>query len=250
MSDNLPVPFTSRADLLVGDSAYIKKLQSDPAITDEQWAELETWAQQNVTSPVQPSIICKGSDCIYVTSCPLSRAEIPLPENDPCVVEETVKRNWLSVYLPEVGNSTDGYKIVDTGMVIDLVSTLLDIHRAQGEVSDMPNVAERVLRGFDAKGKPITDLKMNPLHFYLANARKLKMKILDTLVATRDARKKDKSRTSQDATQLLTEMRATIETLAKQKIELKEQLEIAQAQVIDSAPLGLEDEDDGAAPTT
>lgn len=254
----LPAPLKERANLLVGDQAYLAKLRNDPDITDEQWNALTEYFTQNAASPMQPSIICKDAECPYIESCPLKRAEIPRPEGQPCVIEETVKRNWAEIYLPEVGESPDGFKAVDTGMVIDLVSTLLDIHRAQAEVSEMPNVAERVLRGVDSKGKPIVELKMNPLHFYLGNARKLKMKILEQLVATRDARRKDKSRTTQDATQLLTEMRATLDAITQQKRLLIEENERLRAQVgvqdAEFTPLDPdavdpgEEADDGATP--
>lgn len=221
MSTQLPVPVRHRGDLLVGDRQFLQQLQANPAITPDQWKDLETYFAENLASPLQPSIICEDQACPYYKSCPLVRANVPRPTGKPCVVEETVKRNWRELYLSQIGDSMEGNLAVDTGMIIDLVSTLVDIHRAQMEVAESPRVAERVLRGYDSEGEAFTDLKMNPVHFYLKNARLLKMKLLEQLVATRDARKKDKSREVQDQTRLMTEMRSALTDLHTKQRELK-----------------------------
>jgi hypothetical protein len=216
----LPAVVRDRQDLLVGDRQFLQQLQASPSMTEAQWRALEGYFHENAASPIQPSIICEDADCPYYKSCPLVRAEIPRPVGKPCVIEETVKRNWRELYLTQIGDSIEGNPAVDTGMIIDLVSTLLDIHRAQMEVAESPRVAERVLRGYDAKQNPIVELKMNPVHFFLKNARQLKVELLEQLVATRDARKKDKSRDVQDQTRMMTEMRGVITNLREKLVEL------------------------------
>lgn len=249
----LPIVHRAQADLMVGEPAYLQKLQAQGALTPDQWQRLEEYFAKNISSPMQPSIICKDLDCPYINSCPLKLAKVARPTGDPCVIEETVKRNWAEIYLNEVGTSEDGYPAVDTGVVIDLVNTLLDLHRAQMEVADSPEVAERTLRGFDKDQRPIIDLKMNPLHFYLKNARLLKMKLLDLLVASRDARKKDKSRQTNDQAQLLTKMRESLDAARQLELERRQQaadqLQVAAAVVVES-PADPEDTDAGTAPPT
>lgn len=229
MSQYLPVELKERANLLVGERKYMnrvkgvvepleawttKRYTTGSAITDSQWQILDTYFADNAAGPVQSSIICKGEECPYVESCPLARAKVQLPMGDPCVVEETVKRNWAALYFREIGVAEDGYAAVDRGVVIDLMNTMLDIKRAQDEVAKMPNVAERVLRGFDKDNNAIIEMKMNPVHFYLKNARLLKQKLLQNLVATREARAKDKSRQTESTAQLMVQMREAVESLA------------------------------------
>ena len=228
---NLPAALTERANLLTGDQKYLATLQKAGALTEAQWDKLESYFMDNAAGPIQPSIICKGQDCSYVRQCPLAQAKVPLPFDEPCVVEETVKRNWAQLYYAEFGRAKDGYAAVDRGVIIDLMNTMLDIKRAQDEMANSPEVAERVLRGFDKENNPIVELKMNPLHFYLKNARLLKQKLLGNMVATRDARAKDKSRQTESTAQFMTELKGLAEEMAKKNKELM--LREAEATVID-----------------
>lgn len=211
-SADLPATLADRGNLMVGDQTYLQKLRAG-ALSEDQWNALEAYFGDNAAGPIQPSIICKSKECPYYNACPLVRAEVELPVGDPCVVEETVKRNWASLYYPEIGKAKDGYAAVDRGVVIDLINTMMDIKRAQEEAVDQPQVVERVLRGFDKDNNAIIELRMNPLHFYLKNARLLKQKILHNLVATREARAKDKSRQTESTAHLMTEMRESLDML-------------------------------------
>jgi hypothetical protein len=202
---------------LVGKKTYLQKLQAGGALTADQWAELTQYFEESASAPVQQSIICKDAECVYYTSCPLVRASIPRPFGDPCVIEETVKRNWQELYFADLGKAEDGFAAVDRGLIIDLVNTMLDIKRAQDELVDQPAVAERVLKGFDKDNNAIVELRMNPVHFYLANARKLKAKLLDIQVATREARAKDKTRKTESAAQFMTELNELVNDMRDQQ---------------------------------
>jgi hypothetical protein len=56
---------------------------------------------------------------------------------------------------------------------------------------------------------------MNPVIFSLRHSRKSKTMILEQLVATRDARSKDKSRKTQDQSNLMAELRGLVDSKLK-----------------------------------
>lgn len=212
MSDSDIVPsIPGNADLIVGDAAWKAKLKTDPAMTEEKWQKLATYFDVNSLSAVASSIICKAQDCPFYTSCFLRQEKIPLPVDNPCPIEETFKHRWAAELGATLGHTQDGYANIDLGMVVDLINTQLDIHRAQSELVDNPLMAERTIRGYDPQGNPIIDMKMNPTFFALKGARKLKQDILEALNATREARSKDNSRLSEDGAQMLTEFRKALE---------------------------------------
>lgn len=215
----LPAALADRRNLLVGEAAYLAKLQAEGALTEAQWQALEKYCHENAAAPVQPSIICKDKDCPYFTSCPLTRAGIPRPFGNPCSIEETVKRNWASLYYAEIGVAEDGYAAIDRGVVIDLVNTMLDIKRAQDELASGDNglssvITTRDLKGWTKDDEPIVELKVNPVHLYLKNARIAKSKLLESLVATRESRAKNRHQKTTTAASLMTELAEVIRTVA------------------------------------
>jgi len=217
---HLPATLRDRQNLLVGTPAYLAKLQASGALTEAQWQALATYCQANAAAPIQQSIICQDHQCPYFESCPLVREDIPRPLGDPCVVEETVKRNWAALYYEEIGIADDGYAAIDRGVVIDLMNTMLDIKRAQDELVSGKNsqssvITQRDLKGWTKDDEPIVELKVNPIHLYLKNARIIKSKLLESLVATREARAKNRNQKTTTAASLMTELTTAIHALTK-----------------------------------
>src|SRR3990167_2108570 len=217
---NLPAELEDRRHLLVGDAAYLAKLQTEGALTEVQWQALETYFRESAAAPVQPSILCKDTECPYFESCPLVRAQVPRPVGKPCVVEDTVKRNWAALYYAEIGVAEDGYAAVDRGVVIDLMNTMLDIKRAQDELASGDRgsnsvITQRDLKGWTKDNEPIVELKVNPIHVYLKNARLIKSKLLESLIATRESRAKNKHQKTTTAASLMTELAALIKQVSQ-----------------------------------
>lgn len=212
MPNNANLPsIPGNADLISGDPDWKEQLKNDPSIDAAKWKKIGDYFDENSLAPVQPSILCEGSECPYYKACFLVREDIPLPLGKPCPIEETFKTRWARELATTLGATEDGYQNIDLGMVVDLINTQLDIHRAQSELVTNPRMAERTVRGFDPQGNPIVDLRMNPTFFALKGARKLKTEILECLNATREARSKDSSRLTQDGAQMLTDFRKALE---------------------------------------
>lgn len=199
------------ADLISGDEDWVEKLKNDPTIDAKKWQKIGQYFEENSLAPIQPSILCEGSECPYYKACFLVREGISLPAGKPCPIEETFKQRWAVELAATLGLAEDGFANIDLGMVVDLINTQLDIHRAQSELVTNPRMAERTIKGFDPSGNPIVDLRMNPTFFALKGARKLKQDILEALNATREARSKDSNRLTQDGAQMLTEFRKALE---------------------------------------
>jgi hypothetical protein len=211
MSTNQLPSIPGNGDIMSGDDDWMDKLKNDPAIDDQKWEKIDKYFETNSLAPVQQSIICEGQDCPFYKSCFLRRENIPLPQGTPCPIEETFKQRWAIELASSLGLAEDGFHSVDLGMVVDLINTQLDIHRAQSELVENPRMAERTIKGFDPQGNPLVDLKMNPTFFALKGARKLKTDILEALNATREARSKDAGRLTKDGAQMLTEFRKALE---------------------------------------
>jgi hypothetical protein len=211
MDDQVPSSLSGPPEELKGaDPAWLKKLEQD-GLTEDQVAAIQRHFQENFAAPLQPSIRCADQDCQYFTSCPLVRAKIPRPLGSPCPIEEASRENWFKLYAGEIGEATDGYTTIDMGAACDLVNTLMQMQRIQWEMADMPNVVERVIQGHDKDGNPIVQLKMNPLQFAHKSAMQVKLKVQESLILTREARAKDKSRATQDMAQLMSQVRAVAE---------------------------------------
>lgn len=201
----------------MADREWVQSLKDNPAVTPEQINNLGSYFIQNQAGNIQQSIICEDQACPYFKGCPLYREKIPRPSGKPCPVEETFKAMWFQNLAKEMGVNPDGYESVDLGIAVDIVNTMIDIYRAQSELVNNPEIAERVYKGTDKDGTPIVDLKMNPVIFSLKSSRKQKAELLSIQVATREARAKDKSRQTQDAAQLLSQMREAMDALPEMR---------------------------------
>ncbi|NIN65695.1 MAG: hypothetical protein GTO63_13575 [Anaerolineae bacterium] len=212
---NLPAPFDG--DVMSGKRAWLDKMKDDGTISTEQVEAVVEFFEKSQASPMQQSILCEDLGCPYLKACPLYRNKIPRPTGKPCPIEETFKEMWYTRLAEEIGVHPDGYAAVDLGIAVDIVNTMIDIHRAQSELVNQPAIAERVVKGQDRQGNDIVDLKMNPVIFSLKSSRKQKAELLNIEVATREARAKDKSRQSQDAAQLLAKLREGVEGVMELK---------------------------------
>ena len=206
--------------MLVADDDYLKKLRDDKSITPEQWEGLRTELRLNAAGPLQPSIICHDNDCEFARTCSLKKQGFPVPRGKSCPIEDTFRAVWLKQLQDEIGTDADGYASVDTGIIVDVVNTMIELHRGQQEAALTPKIAMKVIAGIDKLGDPIVDLKMNPVLFSLKASRKMKAELLKHLIATRDARSKDKSRKTVDAAlQLNALRRATDGALEKMGVK-------------------------------
>ena len=143
-------------------------------------------------------ILCMGEQCPYAKKCPLGENN-NYPMGLECPLEDTIKDLWFSQYAQELELSEESK--IDNSLVMDLVFWEMLSKRATEELAIDPSIIKRTVAGFQNTKdglKPVYKDELNQRLTFLERAQKQKMKILDSLVATREAKSKDTSRMIHD----------------------------------------------------
>jgi len=164
-------------------------------------------------------IICMGEQCPYSKKCPLGENN-NYPMGQECPMETYLKEAWFSDYAKDLEIPEDSK--VDSSLVQDLVLWDMLAKRAVEELAVDPKIVKRSVAGFQQTSegqKPIYKEEINQRLTFLEKAQRNKMKIMDSLIATREAKSKDTSRILHDpstyAAKLLDKARELQEKAAK-----------------------------------
>jgi len=143
-------------------------------------------------------ITCMGEQCPYTHKCPLGgNNNYPIGKN--CPVEDTLKDIWFQNYSEDL--EIDPESKVDTALVGDLVFWEMLEKRATEELAKKPEIMRKNVAGFqqtDQGSKPIYKDEMNQIINFLEKAQRQKLKIMNALIATREAKSKDINRVISD----------------------------------------------------
>jgi hypothetical protein len=185
-------------------------------------------------------IVCIGEQCPYAKKCPLGENN-NYPMGQECPMESYLKESWYVEYVKDLEIQV-GSKI-DESLVQDLVLWDMLSKRALEELAVDPKIVKRSVAGFQQTSegmKPIYKEEMNQRLAFLEKAQRQKMKIMDSLIATREAKSKDTSRMIHDPS-----------TYAAKLLDKAKQLKdkAADMGLVDVTPEVTEDED-GQVPTT
>jgi hypothetical protein len=144
-------------------------------------------------------MICLGEQCPYAKKCPLG-ANNSYPIGKECPIEGTIIEMWTNDYIRELG--IDPASKVDGALVGDLVFWEVLEKRATEELAQNPNILQKTVAGFttDTQGKqvPVYKDEMNQIVNFLEKAQRQKLKIMNSLIATREAKSKDVNRIMAD----------------------------------------------------
>lgn len=134
---------------------------------------------------------CLGEQCPYVAKCPLGENNnYPITKN--CPIEATLREVWFQDYIKEL--EADPENRVDSALIGDLVFWEMLEKRATEELAKKPEIIRKNVAGFQqtAEGlKPIYREEMNQIINFLEKAQRQKLKIMNALIATREAKSKD-----------------------------------------------------------
>jgi hypothetical protein len=139
-------------------------------------------------------MLCLGEQCPYSAKCPLGTNN-NYPIGKECPVEGTLLEIWHGDYVKELG--VDPESKVDGALVGDLVFWEILEKRATEELAKKPEIVQKNVAGFQntADGlKPVYRDEMNQVINFLEKAQRQKLKIMNALIATREAKAKDASR--------------------------------------------------------
>lgn len=164
-------------------------------------------------------ILCMGEQCPYAKKCPLGENN-NYPMGQDCPMESYLKESWYEDYAKDLDIPEDSK--VDASLVQDLVLWDMLSKRALEELALDPKIVKKAVAGFQQTSegmKPIYKEEVNQKLTFLEKAQRQKMKIMDSLIATREAKSKDTSRILHDpstyASKLLDKARELQEKAAR-----------------------------------
>ncbi len=164
-------------------------------------------------------MICLGEQCPYSKKCPLNENN-NYPMGQECPMENYLKESWYLDYISDL-EIQEGNR-VDESLAQDLVLWDMLAKRALEELAGDPRIVKRSVAGFQQTSEgmqPIYKEEVNQRLAFLEKAQRQKMKIMDSLIATREAKSKDTSRMIHDpstyAAKLLDKARELKEKAAK-----------------------------------
>ena len=165
-------------------------------------------------------MVCMGEQCPYTSKCPLGTNN-NYPIGKDCPIEGTLLDMWYNDYIKELG--VDPESKVDGALVGDLVFWEMLEKRASEELAKKPEILQKNIAGFqqtDEGLKPIYRDEMNQIVNFLEKAQKQKLKIMNSLIATREAKAKDANRVLYDPSTYAAKLLDKARTLTKKAQEL------------------------------
>lgn len=173
---------------------------------------------------------CMGEQCPYTNKCPLGENN-NYPIGKDCPIEDTLREVWYQDYSEDLEINPDSK--VDTSLVGDLVFWEMLEKRATEELAKEPKIVRKNVAGFQQTSdglKPVYKDELNQIVNFLEKAQRAKLKIMNALIATREAKSKDVGRIIADpstyAAKLLEKAKAvTLEVEALRNAEDAEVVE-------------------------
>jgi hypothetical protein len=165
-------------------------------------------------------MICTGEQCPYSKKCPLGTNN-NYPIGKECPIEGTLLGMWYEDYVRELGVDPDSK--VDGALVGDLVFWEILEKRATEELANKPEIMQKNVAGFQNTPdglKPVYRDEMNQIINFLEKAQRQKLKIMNSLIATREAKAKDASRIIADPSTYAAKLLDKARELTKKAAEM------------------------------
>jgi len=165
-------------------------------------------------------LICTGEQCPYSEKCPLGQNN-NYPIGKECPVEGTLSDMWYKDYVRDLEVNPDNK--VDSALVGDVVFWEILEKRAAEELAKKPEILRKNVAGFQdtSEGvKPIYREEMNQIINFLEKAQRQKLKIMNALIATREAKSKDASRIISDPSSYAAKLLDKARELTKKAADL------------------------------
>lgn len=192
-----------------------------PNISPEQKVFIDEYFKRKSVGVVASlPLICKWDDCPFKGDCPLYSLKItPTPIGKQCPIEATLVANKVAHFQKEMGVGDQDY--TDLTILKEMVMWEMMEVRTLLELGQDPSMSKEAVIGIDSDGEPMTREMANPLIIILEKAGKMKHKLRESLIATREAKDKAKQRKQPD----LSDMGINIQKKIEEKRKL---MQIAQ----------------------
>lgn len=130
---------------------------------------------------------CKGPNCVYKASCPLLKKGLA-PEGFPCSLELNLILSMFEGFCVELGVNPDE-NFIDSALIRDLCNVFIQEARVSKVLADEHFVIDNVLT-VDRDNNVVYKKEPHIAIFYSNKLHSKKLQILNSLLATREARVK------------------------------------------------------------
>ena len=177
-------------------------------------------------------MICKGSQCPFISDCPLNKIKSVLPMGEKCPVENAMVTVWLNKHLKALGieDPSDPIHSFDMDMLYELAGQELIRWRCAVHLSDDPRLVSNQQVGATQQGEPIFGDVINPVLDVMEKAGKNISKIREALVATREAQIKA-GQLATDPTERAAELKKKANALIEKRRQAHEETKDAEFKV-------------------
>ena len=172
-----------------------------PNLSPEETILVNDYLRNMRFGPTQAAIMtCSGQYCEFADKCPLIQInKLPAPGTE-CPVEKALIKIWTEDIVRELDISDSD--VIDQTQVRNLINMrLLDKRTYEKLAKESLTIKE--FRSMAIDGSPIYETKLHPLVSAIERHHKIQDRILATLIATREAKSKDRSRGVSGAQELL-----------------------------------------------
>lgn len=168
-----------------------------PNFTTEEQLYLKEFFDQHTGGPINTmSLICRKHQCTVKEFCPIYKLDPDkVPEGELCPVEQTIIYRMIEDYKNEL--EIEDEDIVDLAILKEYVMWQIYNKRAQEQLAKNPEIVKKEFIGYTENGTPIYREFLNPTFNLLEKSSKTKKKLLESLIATREAKSKDTTRKHQ-----------------------------------------------------
>lgn len=195
----------------------------NPELEDHQIEYLDDYFETMRHNPAATAtLICKGHQCEIYKHCPLAQASVNLPVGHPCPVERKLVEQWTTDLMNELGIEPDAH--VDRAQVSEIVRSRLFSKRSQEILANHTALVDSY-KGVDQEGNPLWESKLNPILPFFEKNTKMSEKILDSLIATRESKSRDKSRVTVTGADIVSGLMSRMRELEQQKPRAVENLQ-------------------------
>ena len=140
--------------------------------------------------PIATGILkCKGKSCDYADKCPLVRLGKAPEYGTDCPMEKALIEIWATDLVNDL--DLDPTDVVDQSQVMRLVYHRLFDKRAMEILAEDPLVLDE-FKTVTLGGETATEKKIHPLVAALEKSHKISDRIMQTLIATREAKNREK----------------------------------------------------------
>lgn len=161
-----------------------------PRLAPGQVTVIKDYLRRQKGAPIDSiALICRRENCLYKQSCVLYQIDPQLtPIDRPCPIELTLLQSMMDDFSRQLEITEDN--VIDLAILKEFVMWQIYAKRAREELAMDPQIVRKEFVGADSRGNVLTRENMHPAFIMLDKQSRTKQKLLESLLATREAKSK------------------------------------------------------------